>query len=53
VQLLPGKTLILITHRGSLLDLVDRIVLINNGMVVADGPREQVMAAMKSGQVHL
>jgi ATP-binding cassette subfamily C protein LapB len=50
-QLLPGKTLILITHRGSLLDLVDRIVLIDNAMVVADGPREQVMTAMKSGQI--
>ncbi|WP_310600218.1 type I secretion system permease/ATPase [Desulfobulbus sp.] len=52
-QLLPGKTLILITHRGSLLDLVDRIILINNGVVVADGPREQVMTAIKSGQIHL
>jgi len=52
-QLLPGKTLILITHRGSLLDLVDRIVLVNNGVVVADGPREQVMTAIKSGQIHL
>ncbi|MCL2790636.1 MAG: type I secretion system permease/ATPase [Desulfobulbus sp.] len=52
-QLLPGKTLILITHRGSLLDLVDRIVLINHGVIVADGPREQVMNAIKSGQIHL
>ena len=51
-QLLPGKTLILITHRGSLLDLVDRIILIDNAMVVADGPRDQVMTAMKSGQIH-
>jgi len=51
-HLLPGKTLILITHRGSLLDLVDRIVLIDNAMVVADGPRDQVMTAMKSGQIH-
>ncbi len=52
-QLLPGKTLILITHRGSLLDLVDRIILIDNAMVVADGPREQVMTAMKSGQIQI
>ena len=52
-QLLPGKTFLLITHRGSLLDLVDRIILINNGMVVADGPREQVMTAIKSGQIQL
>lgn len=52
-QLLPGKTLILITHRGSLLDLVERIVLIDNAMVVADGPRDQVMTAIRSGQIHL
>lgn len=52
-QLLPGKTLVLITHRGSLLDLVDRIVLIDNGIVVADGPRDQVMTAMKSGQIQI
>ena len=52
-NLLPGKTLILITHRGSLLDLVDRIVLIDNAIVVADGPRDQVMTAMKSGQIQI
>lgn len=52
-QLLPGKTLILITHRGSLLDLVERIVLIDNAMVVADGPRDQVMTAIRSGQIQL
>jgi ATP-binding cassette, subfamily C, bacterial LapB len=38
----------LITHRGSLLDLVDRIVLIDNAMVAADGPRDQVMTAIKA-----
>lgn len=52
-ELLPGKTLLLITHRGSLLDLVDRIVLLDNGAVVADGPRDQVLTAIKSGQIHL
>lgn len=53
MQFLPGKTLILITHRASLLDLVDRIVLIDNAMVVADGPRDQVLTAIRSGQVQL
>jgi ATP-binding cassette subfamily C protein LapB len=52
-QLLPGKTLILITHRGSMLDLVDRIILIDNAMVVADGPRDQVLTAIKNGQIQL
>lgn len=51
--LLPGKTFILITHRGSLLELVDRIVLIDNAMIVADGPRDQVLTAIRSGQIQL
>jgi ATP-binding cassette subfamily C protein LapB len=42
---------VLITHRGSLLDLVERIIIIDNGAVVADGPRDQVLSAMKSGQI--
>jgi ATP-binding cassette subfamily C protein LapB len=52
-NMLPGKTLVLVTHRGSLLDLVDRLVLIDNATVVADGPRDQVMTAMKSGQIQI
>ncbi|MDR3089287.1 MAG: type I secretion system permease/ATPase [Desulfobulbaceae bacterium] len=51
LELLPGKTLILITHRASLLSLVDRIILVDNATIAADGPRDQVMAAMKSGQI--
>ena len=38
-----GRTLILITHRPPLLQLVDRIILIDKGKVVADGPRDTVL----------
>lgn len=38
------RTLILITHRPSLLRLVDRIVMLSSGKVVADGSPEQVSA---------
>jgi ATP-binding cassette subfamily C protein LapB len=41
---LKGKTLMLITHRPSLLRLVDRIILLEGGRVVADGPRDAVLA---------
>lgn len=34
-----ARTLIVITHRPSLLELVDRVIVIENGKVVADGPR--------------
>jgi ATP-binding cassette subfamily C protein LapB len=40
---LKGRTLLLITHRPSLLALVSRIMLIDKGKVVADGPRDEVL----------
>ncbi len=51
--ILRGKTLILATHRASLLALVDRIVVIDNGVIRADGPKNQILEALKSGQINL
>ncbi|HEX8644059.1 MAG TPA: type I secretion system permease/ATPase [Allosphingosinicella sp.] len=42
-QELKGRTLILITHRPPLLQLVDRIILVDKAKIVADGPRDQVL----------
>ncbi|MGF1611597.1 MAG: type I secretion system permease/ATPase [Kiloniellales bacterium] len=50
-EALPGKTLLLVTHRGSLLSLVDRLIVIDAGRIVADGPKEVVLAALKGGKV--
>jgi ATP-binding cassette subfamily C protein LapB len=47
----PGKTLIISTHRSSLIDLADRIVVIDEGRIVADGPRPEVLEALKAGRV--
>ncbi len=44
------KTFILITHRMSLLPLVDRLILIEKGKIVADGPRDDVIAALSKTQ---
>lgn len=41
------KTLLLITHRASLLAMVDRLVVIDNGTVVADGPKASVLEALR------
>ncbi|QUT16800.1 type I secretion system permease/ATPase [Rahnella inusitata] len=41
---LVGRTLIVVTHRPALLKLVDRIVVMDNGRVVADGPRDKILA---------
>jgi ATP-binding cassette subfamily C protein LapB len=50
-NILPGKTLILVTHRSSLLSLVDRLIIFDGGRIVADGPREEVLSALRQGQV--
>ncbi|WP_026068498.1 type I secretion system permease/ATPase [Halomonas smyrnensis] len=46
-----GKTMLIVTHRTSLLSLVDRIVVIDAGKVVADGPRDKVIEALRKGQI--
>ena len=46
-----GKTVILISHRTSLLDLADRIIVIDGGRIMADGPKEQVVTALRQGRI--
>jgi ATP-binding cassette subfamily C protein LapB len=48
---IADKTLVLVTHRTSLLSLVDRLVIIDRGRIVADGPKADVMAALKGGRI--
>ncbi len=40
---LEGKTLIVVTHRASVLDLVDRVLVVDGGRLVADGPKALVL----------
>ena len=51
VENIEGKTMILITHRASALVLVDRLIVMDKGTVIADGPKEQVIDALKSGKL--
>ncbi len=48
---LDGQTLLLVTHRASLLALVDRLIVMDGGRVMADGPRDQILKALASGQI--
>ncbi|QHA81564.1 type I secretion system permease/ATPase [Pseudomonas mediterranea] len=48
---IQGKTLLLVTHRTSMLSLVDRLVVLDNGRIVADGPKEVVIEALRKGRV--
>lgn len=46
-----GKTMVLVTHRTALLTLVDRLIVIDSGRIVADGPKDQVVEALKQGRI--
>lgn len=47
------KTLILITHRQHLLSLVTRLILVEQGRIVADGPRDKVIEALSGGGIEV
>lgn len=49
--LLTGKTLVLVTHKPAMLELVERLVIVDGGRVVMDGPKETVLMALRSGEV--
>lgn len=44
---MKGKTLVLITHRLSLLELVDRLIVMEGGRIVSDGPKEDVLRRLR------
>jgi ATP-binding cassette subfamily C protein LapB len=48
---LKDKTLILITHKSSLLALVDRLVVIDEGRIVENGPRDVVLEKLMQGAI--
>lgn len=52
-QIMGGKTLVLITHRASLLSMVERIIVLDNGMIRADGPKSHILEALKTGQINV
>jgi ATP-binding cassette subfamily C protein LapB len=43
--------MMIVTHRTSLMDLAQRIIVVDNGRIVADGPKEQVVEALQSGRI--
>jgi ATP-binding cassette subfamily C protein LapB len=51
METLEDKTLVLITHRSSLLSLVNRLIVVDNGKVMADGKKEDVLEALKRGHI--
>jgi len=47
IKAVKDKTFILITHRGTLLDAVDRVIILDSGRIVTDGPKQEVLDAAK------
>lgn len=45
---LGHRTLVVATHRMAVLNLVDRVIVVNDGQIVMDGPKAQVLANSKA-----
>jgi ATP-binding cassette subfamily C protein LapB len=50
-EVLAGKSLLLVTHRASVLSLVERLIVLDAGRVAADGPRDDVLKALAAGRI--
>jgi ATP-binding cassette subfamily C protein LapB len=46
-----NRTVLVVTHRTSLLEIVDRIIVTDNGKIVADGPKAAVVEALRQGRI--
>lgn len=47
----PDTGVVVATHRPAVLRLVDRLIVVNNGGIVMDGPKDQVMAKLRARKV--
>ena len=43
---LGNRTLIVATHRYPVLQLADRIIVVDNGRIVRDGPKDEILGAL-------
>ncbi|MCB1782412.1 MAG: type I secretion system permease/ATPase [Alphaproteobacteria bacterium] len=48
-----GKTFVLVTHKHNMLPLVDRLILLHQGKIIMDGPRDEVIAALQTGSIQV
>lgn len=45
-NVIKDKTVVLVTHKYTMLDLVDRVIVMEGGKIIADGPKAQVLEGM-------
>lgn len=48
-EMIKGKTILLVTHKSAVLGLVDKLILMDRGRIVAIGPRDEVIRKLQSG----
>ncbi|MDY0009230.1 MAG: type I secretion system permease/ATPase [Bdellovibrionales bacterium] len=48
-ELIKDRTILLVTHKSAVLGLVDKLILMDRGRIVAAGPRDEVIAKLQSG----
>ena len=44
----PGQTLVVSTHRHAMLALVDRIIVVDQGRIIADGPKDKILGVLSA-----
>jgi ATP-binding cassette subfamily C protein LapB len=49
-SLCQNKTTILITHKGAMLSIVDKLILIDHGKIIAFGPKDEVIRKLQDRQ---
>ena len=50
-QSIAKRTLLLVTHKPAMLEFVNRIIILDGGVIVADGPKDQVLKQLQEGKV--
>lgn len=51
IPAMEGRTVIIVTHRPAVLKYVDRVIVMDDGIKVADGPRDDIISLLNSGKV--
>jgi ATP-binding cassette subfamily C protein LapB len=51
VPAMAGRTVVIVTHRPAILKYVDRIIVMDEGIKVADGPKDEIVALLNDGKI--
>ena len=48
-EIVKGKTVLMVTHKGEILGLVQKLILMDHGKIVAAGPRDEIIQKLQAG----